>query len=539
MLRTEARAASGTALSMRFANSVTSIDTQRRRLLLGASALAGLVFTGSAQRILAQPRFSSYPFTLGVASGDPTPDGFVLWTRLAPEPLTGGGMPALAIAVDWIVALDEKMTRVVQRGSVDAEPEWAHSVHVEVEGLLPDRWYWYQFRVGGEVSMIGRTRTAPLPGAAMQRLRFAVASCQHFEQGYFSAYRHMLDDDLDFVMHVGDYIYEGSWGEQIRRHEGAGAVTLDQYRNRHACYKTDMDLQRAHQAYPWLLTWDDHEVENDYAADVSSFGESTEDFVQRRVAAYRAYYEHMPLRARSRPQGRQMLMYSQVSFGDLANFQMIDDRQYRAAHACATPGHNEGLMVSDCAQRYAANQTMLGTTQERWLFDNLSNSRARWNVIGQQTLMAPFESRQDNGEYAVWTEGWDGYASARSRLLNHIADHEVRNAIVLGGDVHAFYVADLKTDFYDQLAPTIATEFVGTSITSHDVDYASIMRDLPHNPHIRYFDSRWRGYLRCEVTPQLWRSDLQIVDDVSDKNSSGRTLVSLVVEDGRPGAQPA
>ena len=515
-------------------SSIAPANAARRRWLQGAAAVAGLAVAGGG-RVLAQPKFHDYPFTLGIASGDPAPDGFVLWTRLAPDPLHGGGMPDADVPVAWQVADDAHFGRVVQSGVALAESDWAHSLHVEVDGLRPDRWYWYRFLSGGVSSPIGRSRTLPAPGAAAARLRIAVASCQHFEQGYFSAYRHMLGDDLDFVMHVGDYVYEGSWGAQIRRHESPhGVLSLDDYRNRHACYKRDADLAAAHAAYSWLLTWDDHDVANDYAGLVPNDDEAPMEFAARRAAAYRAYYEHMPLRAIHRPDANGgMLMQSQLDFGALARIHLVDDRQYRSPHPCS----ERGEMVRDCAQRFAPDQTMFGVRQERWLFDALATSPAQWNILGQQTLIAPFEYRAADGGYDVWTDGWDGYAGARTRLLHNIAAAGVRNVVALGGDMHAFYVTDLKTDFADESAQPVATEFVGTSITSHDVDYAAVARDLPHNPHIRYFESRWRGYLYCEITPGLWRTDLRIVDDAANALSLGRTLARFHVEDGQPGAQ--
>lgn len=500
-----------------------------------AVGAAGIVVSGGAARMFARPKFVEDPFTLGVASGDPAADGFVLWTRLAPEPFIGGGMPDFDVPVEWMVAEDEAFGRIVRRGVAIASPEWAHSLHIEVDGLDPDRWYWYRFVSGGVASPAGRARTLPHAGAAVQRLRLAVASCQHFEQGYFGAYRHMVADDPDFIVHVGDYIYEGSWGAQVRLHESPnGAVTLADYRNRHACYKRDADLQRAHAACPWLLTWDDHDVSNDYAGLVPNDDESPFVFAQRRAAAYRAYYEHMPLRAAHRPDSSGgMSLYSRLDFGTLARIQLVDDRQYRSPHPCS----ERGEMVRDCAQRWAADQTMLGDAQEQWLYEGLAQNPARWNVLAQQTLIAPFESRADDGGYDVWTDGWDGYASARARLLAHVANRQVRNVVALGGDMHAFYVTDLKTDFSDTAAVPVATEFVGTSITSSDVDYAAVSRNLPHNPHIRYFESRWRGYLLCDITPDVWRTDLRIADNVETPESSVRNLVSFYVEDGRPGAQ--
>jgi alkaline phosphatase D len=511
-----------------------SRNLSRRRWLQAAIAIAGAGVAGGG-RILAQPKFHEYPFSLGVASGDPTTDGIVLWTRIAPDPLNGGGMDEFDLPVDWMVATDPHFAHVVRHGTDIASPEWAHSLHVEVDGLQQDRWYWYRFLIGGVSSPVGRTRTLPERGSSAARLRLAVASCQHFEHGWFSAYRHMLDDDLDFVVHLGDYIYEGSWGAQVRRHESPrAALTLDDYRNRHACYKRDADLAAAHAAYPWLLTWDDHDVANDYAGLVPNDGEPPAEFALRRAAAYRAYYEHMPLRAIHRPGASgAMLMHSRVDFGDLARIHLVDDRQYRSPHPCS----ERGEMVRDCPQRFAPDQTMFGAAQERWLADGLAASPARWNVLAQQTLIAPFESRANDGGYDVWTDGWDGYAGARSRLLRFIEAAQVRNVVALGGDMHAFYVSDLKADFDDANAAPVATEFVGTSISSDDVDYAAVSADLPHNPHIRYFESRWRGYLYCEITPELWRTDLRIVDNAHIAASPGRTLARFHVEEGRPGAQ--
>src|SRR5262249_47213570 len=394
-------------------------------------------------------------------------------------------------------------------------------------------WYGDGLVSGGVWSRVGSTRTLPLASAA--RLRLAVASCQHFEQGWFAAYRHMLGDDLDCVVHVGDYIYEGSWGARVRSHESANAaITLNDYRNRHACYKRDPDLAAAHAAYPWLVTWDDHDVSNDYAGLVPDDDEAPAHFALRRAAAYRAYYEHMPLRAVHRPDvNGGMAMFGRADFGDLVRIHLVDDRQYRSPHPCA----ERGEMVHDCAERFAPGRTMFGAAQERWLHDGLASSPARWNLLAQQTLIAPFESRTADGGYDVWTDGWDGYPGPRSRLLRHVEAAGVRNVVALGGDMHAFYTTDLKADFADSDAPAIATEFVGTSITSNDVDYAATAADLPHNPHVRAFESRWRGYLHCEVTPTLWRTDWRIVDDVYNAASPGRTLARFHVEEGRAGAQ--
>jgi alkaline phosphatase D len=511
----------------------------RRQFLSGALALGALQLAGPiARRAGAQPRFTSTPFTLGVASGYPVPTGVVLWTRLAPAPLQpGGGMASDVVGVDWEVASDDKMSHVVQRGSIAATPEWAHSVHVEVEGLEPGRWYWYRFRAGNEVSAIGRTRTAPGPGAAVDRLRFAFGSCQQYEQGYYGAYHHMLADDLDVMIFLGDYIYESSWGRDHVRHHGAPEpITLDDYRVRHALHKTDADLQAAHAACPWLFTWDDHEVSNDYADDRSEQNHPREWFLRRRAGAYKAYYEHMPLRRTMVPLGPEMLLYHRVGFGGLVNFHLIDDRQYRSHQPCVGAGRGGSAVVEDCAERLDPGLTMLGPTQERWLETSLDRSRTRWNVIGQQTLMAQLDRKPGPGQQ-FWTDGWDGYPVARRRLLDYLGTRKPANPVVIGGDVHMYWVADLKPDFDDARSPVVATEIVGTSITSQNgrkqSDVDAIMAD---NPHIRYGNPTRRGYVRVEVTPARMQVDLRAMRAVTQPREAIDTVASFVVEDGRRGA---
>ena len=491
----------------------------RRVLLKGALALgASHLAPPLARRAVAQPTLSG-PFTLGVAS---TP---------------GGGMAPEAVPVEWEVATDERLARVVQRGVASANPSFAHAVHVEVDNLEPARWYWYRFRAGGEVSGIGRTRTAPAANTEGARLRLAVASC---EQGYYAAYRHMLADDLDLVLHLGDYIYESSWGQDhVRKHDAPEPRTLDDYRIRHALYKSDPDLQAAHAAYPWLCTWDDHEVQNDYANDRSERLDDPQWFLQRRAAAYKAYYEHMPLRSQMAPQGPHMRLFARVGFGRLAQIVLLDGRQYRSPQPCAAPGRGGGSSVEDCRERLDARLTMLGEQQERWLQDGLDRSTARWNVIGQQTLMAQVDRKPGPGRL-FWTDGWDGYPAARRRLLEYLVKRKPSNPIVLGGDVHSFWVADLKPDFDDPRSPVVATEFVATSITSQfrrrQEDLDALRAD---NPHIRFGNGTRRGYVRVEITPDQLRADLRTVRSVTRPHAEVDTLATFVVQDGRPGAARA
>ena len=391
----------------------------RREFLraVGALALSGAATpaTAAAARSL---RLPGYAFALGVASGYPLSDGVVLWTRLAPAPLEpGGGMPDLRVPIRWEVAEDERFRRIVRKGQTHAMPEWAHAVHVEVDGLRPGRWYWYRFIAAGEISSIGRTRTAPAVGERLDRLRFAFASCQHYEQGYYAAYRHMRRDELDLIVHLGDYIYESSGGrDPVRRHDAPEPQTLEDYRMRYALYRGDPDLQGVHAHCPWLVTWDDHEVDNDYAGDRSQDDDYRAWFLLRRAAAYRAYYEHMPLRRGMLPLGPHMRLHSRVAFGDLAAFHLLDGRQYRSYQACPRPGRGGANMVEECAERLDPTRSMLGETQERWLEAGLSASKAKWNVIAQQTLIAQIDTKPGDGQ-RFWTDAWDGYPAARRRLL--------------------------------------------------------------------------------------------------------------------------
>ncbi len=516
---------------------------KRRHFLLATSALSVTLVKGETQvvnsnTITSPSTFSAYPFSLGVASGDPWPTSVVLWTRLAPNPLKEASLPPTNIPIQWQVATDETMRQVVAKGTVMATPELAHSVRVVVEGLRPGHWYWYQFKSGREISPIGRTRTAPAPGDNDQLLRLAMVSCQHYEKGYFTAYKHLAQANLDVVFHLGDYIYEGkSRPGRIRQHVGPNPVDLETYRLRHALYRTDPDLQAAHAVVPFIVTWDDHEVENDYANDESQKFAKGVEFLRQRAAAYQAYYEHMPLRPSARPNGPDLKLYRRFQFGHLAEFHVLDTRQYRDDQACDHNGKGGGQMVFGCQERLDPQRSMLGTAQENWLLDGWMKSQAKWNVLAQQQLMAPLA--QKLGEVpGFWSDGWDGYAPTRQRLLKSIEQHQLSNPVVLGGDLHSFWVTDLKADYQDDKAPALATEFVGTSISSGGPNYDVFSLFLPDNPHIKYFESRLRGYVECTIEPHQWVSQLQVVDTVETPDGGLRTLASYGVEAGRAGAQP-
>ena len=480
------------------------------------------------------PRFSGYPFQLGVASGDPSPDGFALWTRLAPKPLEGGGMPADEVQVDWQVAEDEGFSNVVASGSETARRELAHSVHVEVGGLRADRWYFYRFRSGSEVSPTARARTTPAPDTTPAKLRFAFASCQHYESGYFTALRHMSGEDLDLVAHLGDYIYEGKGLEgRTRKHVGDEIVSIEDYRRRHAQYKTDPDLQAAHHACPWLVTWDDHEVDNNYADRISEEADvAVDDFLTRRAHAYQAYYEHMPLRLTAKPVGHDMQLYRAVSFGRLADFAVLDTRQYRTDQPCGDRN------TAACDEVFDPKATLLGQEQEQWLMQRLRRSPAVWNVLAQQIMFG--RADRDPTPQVTWSmDQWSGYEAARNRLLSFLETERIRNPIVLTGDIHTNWVNDLKVDFDRPESPTVATEFVGTSITSGGDGVAVdeyVTAILDQNPFVRFFNKE-RGYVSCTVTPSEWRSDYRVVEKVSEQGAPLITRASFRVDDGKAGAQ--
>lgn len=511
----------------------------RRELLniawtLGVAAVVPARMSAAA---MSQPTFRTYPFALGVASGDPLPDGVVLWTRLAPEPMDGGGMPAASIEVGWEVAGDAAFRTVVRKGLAMARPELGHSVHVEVSGLEPAREYWYRFHVGREVSQVGRTVTAPAGGAAVDRLRFAVCGCSHFETGYFTAYRHLAEERFDFVFHTGDYIYEGRGNRArnpllVREHHGQEIYTLVDYRNRYAQYKSDPDLLAAHASAPFVVSWDDHEVDNDYADAIDENDSPPEVFLLRRAAAYQAYFEHMPLRAASLPLGPRLQLYRRLVFGNLIDLSVLDTRQYRSDQAC---GHGA---ATNCAAAADPARSILGATQEKWLFEQLAAARSRWTVLGQQVPMFARDNGADaNPATRFSMDKWDGYAAGRQRLFAHLRETKAANPIVLSGDVHAHYGADLELDFANPASETVGVEFTNSSITSGG-DGAEVAanweRLRANNPHIKVHSNR-RGYIACTATEANLRAEFKVVDRVTTANEPVRVAGAMVVEAGRAG----
>jgi alkaline phosphatase D len=470
-----------------------------------------------------------FPFGLGVASGSPLPSSVVLWTRIAPQPLTGEGAGPDPITVRWEVAHDERFGGIARSGSAVAVAEDAHALHIEVEGLEPGRWYFYRFIANGESSPVGRTRTAPSPGERPSLLRLAFGSCQHFEFGFYAAHRHIAAEDVDLMVFLGDYIYEGPGRPgRIRRHTGAEARSLAQYRNRYALYKADPDLQRLHAAVPWLVTFDDHEVDNDYAGDHPLSPDP--EFLRRRAAAYRAYFEHMPLRAQARPRGAAMRVHARYDFGQLVRFHVVDGRQHRSPQACK-PHKRVG---PDCTERTKADRTMLGAAQERWLRTGIVAAPTRWNVIAQPVLMTRAILRV-RGEPRFATNPWDGYPAARRRLLRAIETAGARSCVVFSGDAHRCVVSDLKVDFTRPRDPVIATELCGPSLTSPGAAQRQTEALKRANPHISFADSAHRGYFLVELTPDACSARLRVLADASDPDTTVSTLARFEVRSGRPG----
>src|SRR5262249_20213340 len=524
------------------------VTVNRRMLLrgLGASALVTASAVPFASDVWGAPVFSAYPFSLGVACGDPALDGFVIWTKIAPRPLEyGAGMPKRRVEVEWTVASDERMQQVARKGNVVAHPELGHAVHVEVGGLEPARDYFYQFVIGGERSRIGRARTLPPIGAPVAQIRFAMAGCQKYEDGFYTAYRRIADERFDFVFHYGDYIYER---RVLRPNERALPVvrvmpgdpdecyTPDDYRHRYAIYKLDEDLQAAHASAPFVMSFDDHEVENDWAGDTWNEKHAPPElFLLHRAAAFQAWYEHMPVRRPLMPRGPDMLAYRRLAVGDLLSVNVLDTRQYRSPQAC------DGGTKVDCTEAREPRRTMMGEAQERWLYDGFKSVKARWTVLAQQVIMMRNDRNPDPNVLAPNMDKWDGAVAARDRLFAAIDDAKLANLVALAGDIHNNWAGELKKNFDDEKSATLGVAFVGTSISSDgdgfDINDAFKAR-MQQQPHTKFVNNQ-RGYVRHIVTPGRWQADFQVLDKVTVPNGRMSTRKSLVVESGKSGLAEA
>jgi len=514
----------------------------RRRSFLtaaGLAATAALVADHPQRADAAVASASSslrYPFTLGIASGDPLPTAVVLWTRLAPSPYeTDGGLAPDSFPVQWVVAEDPALSRVVRRGTTLAHAAYAHSVHVDVDGLRPDRDYWYQFRSGPHLSAVGRTRTAPAPGAHLDHLDLVVASCQSLGAGWYHAWKDAAADPADLIYFAGDYIYEYATDATSVRWPYTPPLpadfaretdTLGRFRQQYGLYKTDPDLQEAHRVSPWMITWDDHEVYNDYDAEDPAL-------YQLRANAYRAFWEHMPLRPPQRPSGYTARMYRQLSYGDLVRFHVIDTRQYKT-------GQLPGSTVGDTAERRDPSRQILGPAQEAWLLDNLGSGQTTWDVMANTVLFSRLDSDDTVGE-RFSTGQWDAYQATQQRVIDTVAAKDAGGFVVLTGDIHRNYHLNVLSDFEDPDSRVVGVEFAGTSISSGrdggETDAGLEVRKRA-NPHLVSADLR-RGYLRCRIAHDLWTTQVRAIDRISTLDYRAWTSHSLVTDPRRPGIEIA
>lgn len=512
---------------------------RRRTVVLAAAATAALVpiaALGAEAAHAATGATDDTPsFLHGVASGDPLPDGVLLWTRVTPTaaavPGSGAGP---AVAVGWEVAEDKAFSRIVASGSVTASAAQDHTVKADVRGLRPQTAYWYRFTAGATVSPAGRTRTAPAAATAPAGVRFGVVSCANWESGYFSAYRHLAARaDLDAVLHLGDYIYEyksGGYPEAkyvVRQHEPPHEIlTLADYRTRHGKYKTDPDLQALHQAHPVIAIWDDHEIANDtWSGGAENHDPATEgSFAARAAAARQAYFEWMPVRTST-----EGTVYRRLRFGTLADLHLLDLRTFRSQQA----GIGSGA-VDD------PERTLTGRAQLDWLKAGLAGSQATWKLVGTSVMISPvaFGSLPayllepltellglPAGGLAVNVDQWDGYTDDRRELLGHLTDRSVRNTVFLTGDIHMAWANDVPvTAATYPWSRSAGVEFVVTSVTSDNIDdllhvpadTASLVAETAikaANRHVKWLDMDAHGYGVLDVTAERSQMDYYVVSD--------------------------
>ena len=504
---------------------------QRRIFLL--KTLLGLGASPLIAPLASSIEFLSDPFTLGIASGDVTASSSVLWTRLAPEPLLAdGGMAALSVPVQWAVSTDAAMSKIIQSGEVLATPALAHSVHVELEGLDAGREYWYRFSTGTQSSQIGRTKTLPDNNTHLESVRFVTASCQNYSHGYFVAYKHIVRDKPDFVIHLGDYIYDTSFGETFRKHETENIpVTLSDFRRRHALYKTDKHLQHAHANIPFFTTIDNHDAIEDMDPD---------KLVQR-AAAYQAWYEHMPVRGYADIGDNHFDLQRKIQLGDLAQISLLDSRQFRdkkdLCRESMDSNYGFGNYRERCSSVLKEDRSMLGKKQEQWLIDNLTQNKSSWNVIASPGPFLPFRYHV-NGKELSYIGAWDAYPANRQRIAAAIKTSETGHPIVLSGDVHSFWALDgaLSKNAGEQI-PVV--EFVTSSISANWPEPLAkpVADNLVHNPQVKFYEPALRGYLLHEVNAKEWKTTARAMRDAKDQDSPADNLASFLVTNGKPGVR--
>ncbi|MFF8270804.1 alkaline phosphatase D family protein [Streptomyces sp. NPDC016562] len=520
----------------------TSAHPRRRTVVLGAAATAALAPLTSLGTPAAHAAGTGPAFLHGVASGDPLPDGVLLWTRVtpAPEAVPGSGLGA-PVQVDWEVAVDKAFSRTVAAGSVTASAATDHTVKVDVRGLRPQTPYWYRFSAGSAVSPVGRTLTTPGHDATTAGVRFGVVSCANWESGYFSAYRHLAArTDLHAILHLGDYLYEYQSGaypkaeEVVRPHEPRHEiVTLADYRTRHGAYKTDADLQALHHAHPVVAIWDDHEFANDaWSGGAENHTPGAEgEWAARAAAAKQAYFEWMPVRASIAG-----TVYRRLRFGTLADLHLLDLRSFRSQQVEVGSGS-----VDD------PDRTITGRAQLDWLKSGLAASNATWKLVGTSVMISPvaFGSLPAHllgpltellglpeGGIAANVDQWDGYTDDRKELLGHLRDRNIKNTVFLTGDIHMAWANEVPVHKATYPASgTAATEFVVTSVTSDNLD--DVLHVLPHtvslvaesavkagNWHVKWLDMDSHGYGVLDVTAERSQMDYYVVSDKRNPNAT-------------------
>lgn len=480
---------------------------------------------------VADPGWQGDPFQLGVASGDPLHDRVILWTRLCPDPVDVAQTPAEEVELVWELGADPELTEVLQAGVVKASPELAHAVHVDVDGLEPDTVYWYRFRLGEHESPVGRTRTLPCADAALDwfetPFRVAFATCQKYSAGFYAAHRDLAEHQPDLVVFLGDYIYE-SGGSGVRDHSDGvdESFALDEYRNRYGLYRSDPDLQASHAAAPWVPTWDDHEVENNYAGSVDSGGTGGAAWDARRAAAYRAWYEHMPVRM-APPEDDSLPLHRSVRVGELLEILVLDGRQHRDPQPC------EGQAGQPCEEVWDEDRDFLGPEQEAWVAERLAAGPARWTLFASPVVMLPM----DFGGVFVNPDQWDGYPLARQRLLDALDAHGVTDALVFSGDIHASGVGWIPDDPADPSSGPRVTEFVVPAATSGATeDLEALGPLLALQEHIDWWDFVGKGWVLAELSAERVTVRYRICEDVRFPETTVSEARVWEVVAGSPGA---
>jgi alkaline phosphatase D len=490
------------------------------------------------------PELPGDPFTLGVSSGDPLPESVLLWTRLKPAE---GPVPAQQVPVIWEVSRTRDFGAVAAEGVFLTDASMGNSVHAEAAGLEPDTTYWYRFSVGDFESPAGRTRTAPAPGSSPDSVRLGVANCQAWQSGHYAAHEHIAaEEDLAAVLFLGDYIYELEPSTAGRPHGMAPPRTLEEFRAFYELNNSDPDLRAALAAHPWIFTWDDHEVEDNYAADEQGLigeraGGDPADFPAKRAAAYRAWWEHVPVRTEA-PVDGELEIYRGFEFGELVSLSVVDNRQYRTP---IPEGDGAGPRPlgggPQPPEAFAVEATYLGEEQEEWLRGRLTDSGATWNVMAQQSITSQMNRRPDLPGGGFSLDSWDGYVAARQRLMDVVAGVEgdgVQNFVSIGGDIHTSAVADLHSDPTDLTSAVIGTEFIGPSISALELLDPVALAGARSIPNVHLYDIDNRGYLVVEFTAREATASFRWLEDALDPDSPIRTGAVWSTTAGSPGAAP-